>query len=157
MVGNRWIPFKKAGSIQKGFRCHNAVMYSGTKGKFSWWWLTYFTIYLWVTSTVTWWPISSWLIAVPGLMLSMRVIFIFSSLYALIPDCFYSNFKSVTSGKILWLKFASISCKIIQQVNATEHSWWYVNIGPCRGLVPTSNTSLPKQMFNQIYGAMWRK
>ena len=35
-------------------------------------------------------------------------------------------------------------------VNATEHLWWYVNIGSGHGLVPSNNKPFPEAVLTQI-------
>ena len=40
------------------------------------------------------------------------------------------------------------------QVNATEHFWWWFNIGSGDGLVPSGKKPLPEPMLIQIYVAV---
>ena len=54
--------------------------------------------------------------------------------------------SSLSSGHSQWNCF---------QVNATEPTWWQVNIGLGNGLFPSSNKPLPEPMLIQIYNAIW--
>ena len=67
------------------------------------------------------------------------------------PGRWASNFKSVISEHMLWIKFMRISYMKSLSGECHRTLWWWVNIVSGNGLVPSSNKpNLPELMLTQI-------